>query len=147
MQRLTISVNKQLASSFDQLIARKGYRNRSEAFRDLLRKTLSQDTLAAGPAGQCVACVSYVFDNRQRRVAERLAELRQRFSGVAVSATLAPIDRDSSMETLILRGDVDAVARLADAITAETGVRHGQLNLVPIAETAEDSAVADSQYA
>ena len=46
MLRLTISVNRQLAVSFDQLIERKGYRNRSEAFRDLLRRALQQEALA-----------------------------------------------------------------------------------------------------
>lgn len=136
MLRLTISVNKSLADSFDQLIARKGYRNRSEAFRDLLRRALQQEALRqdASPAAaaRCAACVSFVYDNDQRVLANRLAEIRQRFSGVTVSATHSPINARSSMETLILRGEVGAVVRLADAIMAETGVRHGQLNLVPI---------------
>jgi CopG family transcriptional regulator, nickel-responsive regulator len=132
MQRLTISVNRQLAQSFDELIERKGYRNRSEAFRDLLRKALQQEALATGTATACAACVSFVYDRDQRQLASRLADIRQQFGGVTVSSTHAPIDREACMETLILRGDADSVIKLADAIVAERGVRHGQLNLVPI---------------
>ena len=132
MLRLTISVNKQLAMSFDQLIERKGYRNRSEAFRDLLRRALQQEALAAGTATHCAACVSFVYDHHQRLLAARLADIRQQYGSVTVSSTHAPIDHAACMETLILRGEVDSVIKLADAIVAETGVRHGHLNLVPI---------------
>lgn len=140
MLRLTISVNKQLSVSFDRLIERKGYRNRSEAFRDLLRKALQQEVLTEGLDSRCVACVSYVIDNHQRQLAARLAEIRHQSGGVTVSSTHAPIDGVASMETLILRGDIDAVMKLADAIVAETGVRNGQINLVPIESAAQVAA-------
>ncbi len=35
MERVTISLDEALASQFDQLIAARGYSNRSEAVRDL----------------------------------------------------------------------------------------------------------------
>ena len=45
MRRLTISVDEQLATQFDELIERKGYLNRSEAFRDLVRGSLEESRL------------------------------------------------------------------------------------------------------
>ena len=36
-QRITISLDEDQAAKFDQLIAERGYENRSEAFRDLIR--------------------------------------------------------------------------------------------------------------
>ena len=132
MLRLTISVNQQLAKSFDLLIERKGYRNRSEAFRDLLRKALRQDCLAKETTSRCVGCVSFVYDDLQRQLAGRLMDIRQRFASVAVSSTQAPVDEGARMEILIMRGDVESVTKMADSIMAETGVRHGQFNLVPI---------------
>ncbi len=42
MRRLTISVDEDLADAFDVLVECKGYLNRSEAFRDLVRKELGQ---------------------------------------------------------------------------------------------------------
>ncbi len=42
MERFTISLESKLAVAFDALIARRGYRNRSEAVRDLLRLELER---------------------------------------------------------------------------------------------------------
>ena len=41
MQRFTISLDDALAAEFDRLIAERGYGNRSEAVRDLLRGQLA----------------------------------------------------------------------------------------------------------
>lgn len=40
MHRFTISLDDTLAQQFDALIAQKGYENRSEAVRDLIRSQL-----------------------------------------------------------------------------------------------------------
>ena len=62
MQILTISVNKQLVLSFDELIKRKGYRNRSETFRHVLRETLQQELRLEHSAISCVGCLSFAYD-------------------------------------------------------------------------------------
>ena len=130
MQRLTISVNLQLAVDFDQLIQRKGYRNRSEAFRVLLRKALQDETTSNDDVAQCVACLSYVSSDRSRQSELRIAEIRQQFDNLTVSSTRAPIDDETYMETLILRGTTTLVIRLAEILTGEAGVQHGRLNMV-----------------
>lgn len=130
MQRLTISVNLQLATDFDRLIQRKGYRNRSEAFRVLLRKALQDEPTSSDDAAQCVACLSYVSSDRSRQSEQRIAEIRQQFGNLAVSSTRAPIDDETYMETLILRGTTTLVIRLAEILTGEASVQHGRLNMV-----------------
>lgn len=58
MRRLTISVDDELADAFDHLVEQKGYLNRSEAFRDLVRKELGQVEIADGKAKWCVATLT-----------------------------------------------------------------------------------------
>ena len=53
MQRISITVDESLAQAFDELIAKRGYQNRSEAFRDLLKKELAQEALV-NPSQECV---------------------------------------------------------------------------------------------
>lgn len=132
MQRLTISVNKQLALSFDELIKRKGYRNRSEAFRHLLRKTLQQERPPENAASHCVACLSYTYDNQKPQPAHRLAELKHRFLHITVSSSLTAVGPSICMETLILRGPFNEAAAFADAIAVEDEIDGGHLNLVPV---------------
>ena len=45
-QRITISLDEDQAAKFDQLIAERGYENRSEAFRDLIRAAEASQTLS-----------------------------------------------------------------------------------------------------
>src|SRR5690348_2510474 len=61
MRRLTISIDDELADTFDQFMQQKGYQNRSEAFRDLLRGELGRDSVDHGGAHHCVAALSYVY--------------------------------------------------------------------------------------
>ena len=71
MDRFTISLDESLAAEFDHWIAQRGYANRSEAFRDLLRAELERTRLERGQATHCIACLSYVFNHHERDLSER----------------------------------------------------------------------------
>ncbi|MBP6515196.1 MAG: nickel-responsive transcriptional regulator NikR, partial [Steroidobacteraceae bacterium] len=73
MERITISVDADLAHEFDELIARRGYQNRSEAVRDILRSHVEAQRQVFERAGHCVAALSYVYNHHERELAERLA--------------------------------------------------------------------------
>jgi CopG family transcriptional regulator, nickel-responsive regulator len=51
---MTISVANDLADTFDRLVKEKGYENRSEAFRDLVRGALGDARIREGTAKYCV---------------------------------------------------------------------------------------------
>ena len=132
MRRLTISVDEGLADDFDRLVERRGYLNRSEAFRDLVRKELGQAELAAGKATWCVATVSYVFDHHERQLANRLTQIQHEHHDVTVALQHIHLDHDNCLETVILKGRIDEVRACADGIISQTGVRHGNVHLVPV---------------
>ena len=132
MERFTISLDENLASEFDRLIHERGYRNRSEAVRDLLRGKLDTLRIQEAQAPYCVASLSYVYNHHERDLAERLTELQHRHHDLVVASTHVHLDHDDCLETTLLRGKTEEVRRFADALTAERGVRHGLLNLVPV---------------
>lgn len=132
MRRLTISVDDSLADMFDALVTQKGYGNRSEAFRDLVRGALNTEDLEAGRAKHCVATLSYVYNHHERRLASRLTEMQHEHHDVTVSAMHAHLDHDNCIETVILRGATATVQAFAESVIAQTGVRHGRLNLIPV---------------
>jgi CopG family nickel-responsive transcriptional regulator len=134
MERITISLEEDLASQFDQLIRSRGYANRSEAVRDLLRRELENARLAREEAPHCVASLSYVYDHHERRLAERLTELQHGAHDLVVSSMHVHLDHDNCLESLFMRGHTAEVRAFADQLIAERGVRHGQLNLVPVDE-------------
>ena len=132
MRRLTISVDDELAESFDQLVERKGYLNRSEAFRDLVRKALGDAELATGSAKWCVATVSYVYDHHERQLSNRLTQIQHAHHNVALATLHVHLDHENCLETVVLKGRIADVRATADGIIAQTGVRHGSVHLVPV---------------
>jgi len=76
--------------------------------------------------------MSYVFGHHERELADRLTALQHAHHDLCVSTTHVHLDHDDCLETLVLRGPTAAVRRFADALVAERGVRHGQLNLITV---------------
>ena len=132
MERFTISLDEELAQAFDQLIRSRGYTNRSEAIRDMLRQELEQARLARQEAPHCVASLSYVYNHHERQLAERLTDHQHHAHDLVVSTMHVHLDHDHCLEAVILRGATEEVRRFADRLSAERGVRHGQLNLIPV---------------
>lgn len=137
MERITISLDEALAREFDALIERRGYSNRSEAVRDLLREHLEAARQAESGAGSggnsnCVANLSYVYNHHARDLAERLTALQHAHHDLTVATMHAHLDHDNCLESVILKGPTATVRAFADALTAERGVRHGQINMVSV---------------
>ncbi|MCK6382999.1 MAG: nickel-responsive transcriptional regulator NikR [Rhodocyclaceae bacterium] len=131
MERFTISLDEKLAKEFDRLIRERGYDNRSEAVRDILREKLEANRLAREEAPDCIAALSYIYNHHERDLAERLTAQSHAHHDLVVSTMHAHLDHDHCMETTILRGPTKDVHAFANAVMAERGVRHGALNLVP----------------
>jgi len=132
MQRFTISLDDKLAQEFDELIAAKGYANRSEAVRDLLRGELERKRQGEGASEHCIASLSYVFNHHERDLMERITGLQHEHHDLTVSTLHAHLDHDHCLESVILRGPTPAVRQFAESVCAQRGVHHGQLNLISL---------------
>jgi CopG family nickel-responsive transcriptional regulator len=139
MRRLTISVDDDLADTFDRLVENKGYVSRSEAFRDLVRGALGNAQLDAGTAKYCVGALSYVYNHHERQLASRLTGMQHDHHDLTVSTMHAHLDHDNCLETVILKGPTQSVVDFAQSVMAQSGVRHGQFRPIPI-EIEEPSA-------
>ena len=131
MQRVTISLDDNMAKAIDDYMARTGYTNRSEAMRDLVRDSLVRNN-GMEETRECVAAVSYVYDHDGRDLAMRLDKAQHEHHDLTISSMRTRLDHKFCMEVTLLRGATSAVRRLAEATIAERGVRFGQINLVPI---------------
>jgi CopG family nickel-responsive transcriptional regulator len=132
MQRITITVDDDLLEQFDALIQQRGYSNRSEAFRDLLRDRLERERFETVSAPTCVGCLTYIFDHSERELPRRLVEAQHAHHDLSISTLHLHLDHENCLEAAILRGRTDDVTAFAGAVTAQRGVRHGHLWLVPV---------------
>jgi CopG family nickel-responsive transcriptional regulator len=131
MQRITITVDDDLAQEIDRIAQARGYQNRSETMRDLVRAGMAQTQAEAPVASDCVASVIYVYDQERRELPKRLARAYRDAHDLSVATLRVALDHDTCLEVAVLKGASAEVRQFAERIVAERGVRHGQLVVIP----------------
>lgn len=130
MQRITITIEDDLLETVDAAMQRHGYASRSEAIRDLIRAAATEDA-ATAESTPCVAVLDYVYDHATRELAQRLTQTLHDHHDLSIAGLHVHLDHDTCLEVSVLRGPAGAVRSLADVLTAQRGVRHARLHLVP----------------
>lgn len=124
--RFGISIDDRLLQRFDDLIGRKGYVNRSEAVRDLIRNALVEDQWSRSDE-EIVGTVTLVYDHHTRDLADKLTEQQHSHHGSIISALHVHLDAHHCLEVVVVRGKTAEVRRLADELIGTKGVKHGKL--------------------
>jgi CopG family nickel-responsive transcriptional regulator len=128
LSRIGVAIDSDLLVKFDDLIARRGYTNRSEAFRDLIREALIETT-AQKPDSVVVGTVTLVYDHHVRQLAERLTDMQHESFHMVLSTLHVHLDHDHCLEVLVLKGKAALVQKMADALISTKGVKHGRLTI------------------
>ena len=136
MQRITLSIDDDLAQSLDDHMKKHRYASRSEALRDILREARAREQMEESQTVKendrfCVATLSYVYDHATRDLGRRLTQAQHRHHDLQVATMHVHLDHESCLEVAVLRGPVASVRELARETTSQRGVRYGQLHLLP----------------
>jgi CopG family nickel-responsive transcriptional regulator len=124
--RFGISIDRKLLESFDHLIDDKGYLNRSEAIRDLIRAALVEQTWDAGDE-ETVGTVTLVYNHHVHDMADKLTELQHSNHDKIISTLHVHLDPHNCLEVLVVRGNAKEVQKIADELIGVKGVKHGKL--------------------
>ena len=128
LSRIGVAIDTELLVKFDQLIEQRGYTNRSEAFRDLIRDELVEKNWES-PEAIVVGTVTLVYDHHVRLLSERLTDIQHEFHRSILSTLHVHLDHDHCLEVLVVRGKSEEVRRVADILISTKGVQHGRLTL------------------
>lgn len=126
--RIGIAISEDLLKEFDDLIAKRSYTNRSEAFRDLVRNALVEE-ISGSPDSEVFGTVTLVYDHHARLLSGRLTELQHRHFASIMSTLHVHLDHDNCLEVILVRGRSSQVQDLANALIAIKGVKHGRFVL------------------
>ncbi|MCK9524035.1 MAG: nickel-responsive transcriptional regulator NikR [Proteobacteria bacterium] len=128
--RVGISLDDELLSQFDELIADKGYANRSEAIRDLIRESLVQrEWTDPDDDTPRVAVAILVYAHDEQNLGHRLAHMQHDSHDLVISTTHVHMDATNCLEVLLLKGRASAIRRFGEALTSTVGVKMGRLIL------------------
>ncbi len=129
IERVGVSLDKKLLSTFDKLIAKQGYGSRSEAIRDLIRQRISSERLS-NPKARAVATVLLVYDHHSTKLMEKVTDLQHLHILQTISSMHIHLDEHDCLEVIVLRGRVGEINKMAENIVSLKGVKLGRINLV-----------------
>ncbi len=128
LSRIGVAIDSDLLAKFDELIANRGYTNRSEAFRDLIRDELVEKAWE-GPESPVVGTVTLVYDHHVRLLSDKLTDLQHDHYNLILSTMHVHLDHDNCLEVLVVKGRSKEVKKIADALISTKGVKHGRLTI------------------
>ena len=124
--RFGISMDIRLLARFDQLIDEKGYSNRSEAIRDLIRDELVEQSWEEEDK-ETVGTITLVYDHEIRDLTEKLIDYQHQVHGAVISSLHVHLDKHNCLEVLVVKGKGREIKKVADRLIGTRGVKHGKL--------------------
>src|SRR5579871_4074118 len=128
LSRIGVAIDADLLDQFDRLIAKRGYTNRSEAFRDLIRDELVQKSWES-PDSHVVGTVTLVYDHHVRMLNDKLTDTQHEHHRSILSTLHVHLDHDNCLEVLVVKGRSAEVRKIADVLISTKGVKHGRLTV------------------
>jgi CopG family nickel-responsive transcriptional regulator len=128
LTRFGISLDGGLLKRFDRLIGLKGYQNRSEAIRDLIRDTLVREEWEEGTA-ETAGTITLVYSHDTHELQDTLTDLQHRHHAAIVSTMHIHLDGHNCLEVLVVKGKGRELRKIADRLIGTKGVKHGKLTL------------------
>jgi CopG family nickel-responsive transcriptional regulator len=126
VERVGVSFEPELLEKFDNLIKTKGYTNRSEAIRDVVRKSIIEAEIDADK-GNVIGTLTIIYDHDVGDVTDQLQHYQHFHLSDIVATTHVHMEKHTCLEVLVLQGKAKNVGKLADHIRAIKGVKHGDL--------------------
>ncbi|MCS3901698.1 nickel-responsive transcriptional regulator NikR [Methanococcus voltae] len=130
MDRISISLPKNLLEEFDEIILERGYASRSEAIRDSIREYIIKHKWIRSLQGERSGTINVVYDHHSTDVMEKLTTIQHDYSDIIVATMHIHMDHDHCMEVIIVRGDAKEIKELTDKLTSQKGVKQVKLTVM-----------------
>lgn len=133
LKRFSVSMEGNLLRKFDHLVTQKGYPNRSEAVRDLVREAIlhqtweEDDEIIAGS-------ILLFYNHHHRNLMEEMTAVQHDMHHLILSTTHFHLDHDSCLELIVVKGKVQEVRALSNQLTSLKGVGYGHFTVAPVAQ-------------
>ena len=126
--RFTVSIPPKLMTQLDKMLHEKGYDNRSQAIADMVCDQLVEHEQKSG-SGEIAGTITLVYDHHKQNVQAALTDIQHDHNDVIISTMHVHLDHHNCLEVLVVRGNAQVIKKIADALIAAKGVKHGKLTV------------------
>ena len=124
--RFGVSIEPMLLKKFDKIIKKKGYTNRSEAIRDIIREKLIEEKYNNFKV-KSIATLTILYDHHIGSLTDKLLDLQHKNTEEILVTSHVHIDHKNCLEVIVLKGLTLNIIELANKIKALKGIKHGEL--------------------
>lgn len=125
VKRFGVSMDDVLLEKFDRLISEKGYKNRSEAIRDIIRERLVSEEWKS-EKGEKVGTVTLVYNHHKRGISDSLNDIQHHMNRYIISTMHIHLDEGNCLEVIVVKGAAKKIISLVDKLIGLKGVKHGR---------------------
>jgi CopG family transcriptional regulator, nickel-responsive regulator len=129
--RFGVSMEDDLLVEFDKHIEQKGYSNRSEAIRDLVREKLIEQSIK-NENENAFGILTTVYNHHIHELDEKLKDFQHENYKSIVSTTHIHLDHDNCLEVIIIKDKAGKIKKISDKLLSFKGVKNGKLSLTTI---------------
>ncbi len=124
--RFSTTITPKLLERFDGILEERGYANRSEGIRDLVRNFIVASEWEK-EEGEAVGSLTLLYDHDVRGVSDKLVELQHTHHANILSSMHVHLDEHNCLEVLVIKGKAGEIQSISNALIASRGVKHGKL--------------------
>ncbi len=126
--RFGISMEKDLLSRLDQEIVKRGYPNRSEAIRDLIRNQLVEIDWSQEEE-EVAGTITIIYNHHVRGLSDLLLEMQHDHHHMIISVMHVHLEHEHCLEVMVIKGMASEAKELAGRLIGVKGVKHGKLTI------------------
>lgn len=126
--RFGVSIEPELLKKFDNIIKQKGYTNRSEAIRDLIRVNIIEESIKK-PNSTSIGTLTIIYEHHIGNLTNNLLKIQHDHHNEILSTIHIHIDHDNCLEVLVLKGKTEKIMKLSENIKSLKGIKHGEMVL------------------
>ena len=126
IERITISIPKELLKNIDDIINKKGYASRSDVIRAALRGFLVEEAWKEEEE-EVIGVLTFIYDHETKGVNESLTHIQHHFRGTVISGMHVHLDKENCLEVLVVKGNPEKIRELTEKISTIKGVKYSDL--------------------
>lgn len=126
--RFSVSLDQSLQADLDEMVAERGYENRSQAIADMIRHHLVEHRQQLG-RGEIAGTITLVYDHHKPHLQAALTDIQHDHHEVIISTLHVHLDHHNCLEVLVVRGEALIIKKIGDELIATKGVKHGRLTI------------------
>ena len=127
LERLSFTIEKNLAAKLEKLMRAGKFRNRSEYIRDLIRSRLVEDQWEKDE--EALGTITLIYNHHMRQLSDKLTDIQHHHHDAVLATTHVHLDHHLCAEMIMVRGKAHLIREMAEAIGQQKGVLHASLSM------------------